>query len=161
MATPRIWQAAKAALRELWPHALTILATDGGTNDGNGVEVTGTSAGAVNVSAAQLPAALGPTTPALSTSVTGSLAATQASIDDVTARGSAAAFGSLAAGPGGIVVANTSAPGGPNVRIDGAPTATHGVQLAPGEKWIFAVTNANQLKHIAESGSPTVSAAQA
>lgn len=49
MATPRTWQAAKAALRALWPHALTILATDGGANDGSGVEVTGTSAGAVNV----------------------------------------------------------------------------------------------------------------
>ncbi len=49
MAIPRTWQAAKATLRALWPHALTILATDGGTNDGNGVEVTGTSAGAVNV----------------------------------------------------------------------------------------------------------------
>ena len=36
-------------LRILWPHAATILASDGGANDGEGVEVTGTSAGAVNV----------------------------------------------------------------------------------------------------------------
>lgn len=106
---------------------------------------------------AKLPASLGAKAPASSASVTGSLASTApTTVADQTATGSAVALGSCAAGPSGVRVQNTSATGGTNIRVgDSSITTTRGVQLAPGQWEIFAVTNANVLYVIAESGSPT------
>jgi hypothetical protein len=107
--------------------------------------------------------ALGATTPSGSTPVTGSLATSFATLAaDATATGSAVQLSSLAAGPSGIRVQNTSASGQPNIRVGGSSAATtRGVQLSPGQWEIFAVDNANRLWVIAESGSPTYGVSQA
>jgi hypothetical protein len=107
--------------------------------------------------------ALGATTPSGSTPVTGSLATSFATLAaDATATGSAVQLSSLAAGPSGIRVQNTSASGQPNIRVGGSSaSATRGVQLSPGQWEIFAVDNANRLWVIAESGSPTYGVSQA
>ena len=102
---------------------------------------------------AKLPATLGAKAPTAALGVTGPLATSMASLPDITA-GAVTAFGDLAAGPTGILVTNhpTSTT---NVRVSGADTdATHGQPIAPGQSVIFCVSNANVLKHIAESGGP-------
>jgi len=113
---------------------------------------------------AKLPSALGATTPAASLSVTGSLATTApTTVADATGTGSEAQLGSLAAGPSGIRVQNTSADGSPNIRVGKTSevSTTRGVQIRPGAEAVFCVSNANVLYVIAESGSPTYAVSQA
>lgn len=110
-----------------------------------------------------MPASVGAKAPASSMSVTGSLAAASPTpVADATATNSAVQLGSLAAGPSGIRVQNTSAVGQPNIRVgDSSITTTRGLQLGPGQWEIFTVDNANRLYVIAESGSPTYGVTQA
>lgn len=117
-------------------------------------QVTGTITTTAGPSA-QLPTALGPTTPAGSLSTTPALATTgPTSLDDVVATSSAQAFGSLAAGPEGIMItALLSNPSGSVVRIDSAPTTTHGMPFSPGTSRTFRVTNASLIKYIIGAGA--------
>lgn len=117
-------------------------------------KITGTITTTAGPSA-QLPTALGPTTPAGSLSTTPALATTgPTSLDDVIATSSAQAFGSLAAGPEGIqVTALLSNSPGSVVRVDGAPTTTHGMPFTPGTSRTFRITNANLIKYIIGAGA--------
>jgi hypothetical protein len=113
--------------------------------------------------AGELPSSLGSKAPSASTSVTGSLAsASLVSVADATAFTSQTQLSSMASGPGGIRVQNTSATGQPNLRVGDSNTGTaRGVQLAPGVWEVFPVANANLLYVASESGSPTYSVNQA
>lgn len=125
-------------------------------------KITGTITTTAGPSA-QLPTALGPTTPAGSLSITSALATTgPTSIDDVLATSSAVPLGSLAAGPRGIcITAPLSNPVGSVIRVDGAPTTTHGMPFSPTSSFIFQVANANQLSIIIGSGAAGVVSATA
>jgi len=73
-------------------------------------------------------------------------------IADQTVTTTAAALGSLAAGPNGILVRshpdNATAS---RIRVATNAAANIGVPLAPGESWTFAVANASDLQVILEA----------
>lgn len=159
-----------------------ILATDGGANDGKAVEVTGTSDGAVNINLASGSLDVQVTNDGTFAKETGgnlaAMAATLAagvgapttassptSLADQTATAGAVALGSLARGPGGLMISgNLGNPAGSIVRVSGSDVATNkGQQLGPGGSYTnTSVQNASQLYIIIEAGiAPKICVSQA